>query len=85
MQDLDLGPGPRETHGVDGPRASPVARVARNRDDALHLQGQLDTSVCWSYTHGVGELVMCFSTSGTARSPTRIQKWELWRRSIFFS
>ena len=85
MQDLDRRPGPRETHGVDGPRASTVARVARNRDDALHLQGQLDTSVCWSYTHGVGELVMCFSTFGAARCSKGVSKWIVWYCTVFLS
>ena len=82
---MDLGSGPGQTHGLDGLSPSPVARVTRNRDDALHLQGQLDTSVCWSYTHGVGELVMCFITSGAARCSKGVSKWIVWYCTVFLS
>ena len=82
---MDLGSGPGQTHGLDGLSPSPVARVTRNRDDALHLQGQLDTSVCWSYTHGVGELVMCFSTFGAARRSKGVSKWIVWYCTVFLS
>ena len=82
---MDLGSGPGQTHGLDGLSPSPVARVTRNRDDALHLQGQLDTSVCWSYTHGVGELVMCFSTFGAARCSKGVSKWIVWYCTVFLS
>ena len=82
---MDLGSGPGQTHGLDGLSPSPVARVTRNRDDALHLQGQLDTSVCWSYTHGVGELVMCFSTFGAARCSKGVSKWIVWYCTLFLS
>ena len=69
---MDLGPGPRSTHGVDGPRTSIMARLTSDGHDALHLQGQLDTGVCWCDINGVRELALRFVTSGTARSPTRI-------------
>ena len=85
MQDLDLGPGPRETHGVDGPSPSTMARVTRNRDDALHLQGQLDTGLRGGDPDGVRELVVCFITSGTARRSKGVSERELWRRSVFSS
>ena len=83
MQDLDLGPGPRQTHGLDGLSPSPVARVTRNRDDALHLQGQLDTSLRGGDTDGVGELALCFFTAGTARRFEGVSERILWRRSVF--
>ena len=57
----------------------------RDGHDALHLQGQLDTSVCWSYTHGVGELVMCFSTFGAARCSKGVSKWIVWYCTVFLS
>ena len=82
---MDLGSGPGQTHGLDGLSPSPVARVTRNRDDALHLQGQLDTSVCWSYTHGVGELVMCFFAFGAARRSKGVPERIVWCCSIFSS
>ena len=53
--------------------------------DALHLQGQLDTGLCGRYFNGIGQLVMCLITAGAARRPTRIQKWELRRRTVFSS
>ena len=82
---MDLGSGPGQTHGLDGLSPSPVARVTRNRDDALHLQGQLDTSVCWSYTHGVRELALCFFTSGTTCGTKGVPERVVWCCAVFFS
>ena len=80
---MDLGSRPRSTHGVDGPSPSTMARVTRNRDDALHLQGQLDTSLRGGDTDGVGELALCFFTTGTARRFEGVSERILWRRSVF--
>ena len=82
---MDLGPGPRSTHGLDGLSPSPVVGTPRDGHDALHLQGQLDTSVCWSYTHGVGELALCFSTFGAARCSKGVSKWIVWYCTVFLS
>ena len=82
---MDLGPGPRETHGVDGPSPSTMARVTRNRDDALHLQGQFDTGLRGCYTHGLRELAMCFFTAGTARRFEGVSKWIVWCCAVFLS
>ena len=82
---MDIGPGPRSTHGVDGPRTSIMARLTSDGHDALHLEGQLDTSVCRCYFDGVGELALCFITSGTAGGTKGVSKWILWRCSIFLS
>ena len=82
---MDLGSGPGQTHGLDGLSPSPVARVTRNRDDALHLQGQLDTSVCRGDTDGLRELAMCLITSGTARRSKGVPERIVWCCSIFSS
>ena len=82
---MDLGPGPRSTHGVDGPRASPVVGTLSDGHDALHLQGQLDTSVCWCYTDGVRELALCFFTSGTTCGTKGVPERVVWCCAVFFS
>ena len=85
MQDLDLGSGPRETHGLDGPGASPMVGTPRDGHDALHLQGQLNTGLCWCDPDGLRELAMCFITSGTARCVAGVPERELRGSVVFFS
>ena len=85
MQNMDLGSGPRETHGLDGPSPSPVVGTPRDWHDALHLQGEFDTGVCRCDTDGVRELALRFITAGTAGGTKGVSKWILWRCSIFLS
>ena len=57
--------------------------VTSDGHDALHLQGQLDTGLCWCYFNGLSELALRVLTVGAARRPTRIQEWIVWRCGIF--
>ena len=82
-KNLDEGSRSRPTHGLDGPGAGPMAWFVSDGHDALHLQGQLDTGLCWCDPDGVGELALCVFTVGAARRSKGVSKWQLWRRSIF--
>ncbi len=83
MYNLDLGPGPRSTHGVDGLSTSTMARVTRNRDDALHLQGQSHTGLCRCYPDGERELALRVLTVGAACGTKGVSKWIVWCCGIF--
>ena len=85
MQDLDLGSGPRETHGLDGVSPSTMVGITSDGHDALHLQGQLDTGLRGCYTDGVRELALRVLTVGAARCSKGVSKWIVWCCSIFSS
>ena len=51
--------------------------------DALHLQGQLDTGLCWCDPDGERELALRVFTVGAARRVAGISKWIVWCCSIF--
>ena len=82
---MDLGPGPGQTHGLDGPGAGPVVGPISDGHDALHLQGQLDTGLRGCYTDGVRELALRVLTVGAARCSKGVSKWIVWCCSIFSS
>ena len=82
---MDGRPGPRETHGVDGPSPSPVVGTPRDWHDALHLQGQLDTGLRRGDTDGVRELAMRLITSGTARRFKGVPERIVWYCTVFLS
>ena len=80
---MDLGSGPGQTHGLDGPGAGPMVGTPRDGHDALHLQGEFDTGLCWCYFNGVGELALCVFTSGTACGTKGVPERIVWRFGIF--